>query len=189
MDYPQDVASRHYLNRSGSAPSHWALAVVIAQRLVEIQRWDKGQRAESVQGPKGKLIQLQTTEHRLVIITSKEVRDWNPKDGALAKRAATPADVPKEFFKAVPGEPQFRGQSDWCTVVIDGDVKACAPDKLYAQAKANWDALPPAKRTSLVARPALAEFGGHVKGAMRLLKYVAAALVAATPLAWYFLYH
>lgn len=187
VSFPQDVPSRHFLNRNSDKPKHWALAVVIAKRVAELQRWEGDRMVESVAGPKGELLQFDTTTYRLTVHTKKTVWEWNPKDGALAERKRAKGEAVKEVFRAVPGEPQFRGQGDWGVAIIDGDVRACPPHQLYAQTKAKWDALPAPQKASLLGTPALVAFGGHMKGAMKLLKYALAACAVATPVLWYFL--
>ena len=186
VSFPQDVPSRHFLNRSSDPPQHWALAVVIAKRVAELQRWEGDRMVDSVAGPKVELLQFSTTSYRLTVCTKKTVWEWNPKDGALAERARAKGETVTDPFQAVPGHPQFRGEGDWGVAIIDGDVRACAPHKLYEQAKAEWDALPAARRTALLGTPALAAFGGHVRGAIRLLKYAVPASILVGVGFWYF---
>ena len=186
MLYPQDVPSRHVLNSNTPKPSHWALVVVVAQRVVELQRWEGDKKIASEPGPKGLLLQIETTPYRLVLYFKKRILEWHPKDGAVLERPYEKGEKVKEIFRALPGEPQFRGQADWCAVIIDGDVKACLPSELYAQAQAKWNALSAAQRTKLLGKPVLEAFGGHLKGALKILRYVAAAAIIVIPPLWFY---
>ncbi len=186
MEYPQDAVSRHVLN-SPTSPQSWALAAVVEGRLVELQRWEGDRCVASEPGPNSALLQLGTTDHRLVVYTKKLVWEWNPTDGALLERSYEKAEGRgiKDLFRPVPGEPQFRGASDWCVVIIDGDVKACHPGELYERARRRWAGLPPSRRSSLLLSPAVESFGGHLWGALRLLKYVAAVASVTVPFLWF----
>lgn len=186
MNFPQDVPSRHILNRKTYAPKFWAIAVVLEGKVVELQRWRDGVKVDSLAGPESRLFQFGTTEHRLLIFSRKNVWQWNATDGALAKRAYEKGEGKQEPFRVVPGEAQFRGQDDWCVAIIDGNQRACPPQQLFERASQNWQALTASQRSSLLGAPLVAAFGGHMMGALKILKYVAAVLIVVVPLLWFF---
>lgn len=189
LSYPQDVVSRQFLNKIENPPTSFALVVVVGRQVVEMQRWQDGRRMHSISGPPGTLLDFSTTQFRLNVFTKRQAWEWNPKDGALLERLRKKGEQVTTLFESTPGSPQFRGHSDWCCVIIDGDTKACSPEELFNNALKKWRSLSPTERVALLGKPALTAFGGHLKGALRILGYVAAAVVLVVPVLWYYYTH
>lgn len=183
MKYPQDPKSRYLLNASKDQVGTWGLVVVVENQVVELQAWNDTEKVKSFPGPSGRLIDFETSEHRLILYLRKSVFEWNISTGATApkkyKNKKNPKGeykFPQNIYHTTPGEPQFRGRKNWCAVIIDGDVKVCHPKEIFQKSQEKWQSLPLSERSALLSEASVKKAG--ILGLTGMKLFAVASLIS-----------
>ena len=162
---------------------------MVDNQVVELQSWKGTTKVRTQPGPKGRFLNVGTSDYRLILYTRRGVLEWNVESGVTAeiKYSEKKYSPPKELFVTVAGEPQFRGKKKWCVVLIDGDVKAEAPLKIYHKTLKQWRALPVSERSALVSGPLLKRLAPFLLRGLLLCLVATGVVGISYALCWFFL--
>lgn len=180
MEYPQDPKSRLALFKNEADIQHWGLVVVVENRLIELQTWNREEKTGSTKPPDGIFVDFKPDGNYLLLYMQKKIATWNPATGSLTERPYKKGETRDiKPFKPAAGEPQFRGKKRWCAVVIDGNVKAQPPLNFFRQAQQKWKSESLGKKLSLLSGPVLVVMGQHGFFAVKVAMMTGVAAVLA----------
>ncbi|MCA9775872.1 MAG: hypothetical protein KC800_04115 [Candidatus Eremiobacteraeota bacterium] len=164
MEYPLDQASRHCLNLPVEKFENWGLLVLQEAQVIDIQRWNRDERLSPPNRPEGMLLNFKPDGQRLTLFLRKNAFEWNLITGFSGPRKYQDGEKKKnlqDFFKAVPGQPQFRAGSNWCVVIADGSMKLTSPMSVFAEKQKEWNDLPATQRSMLLSEGARKSSARH----------------------------
>ena len=164
MEYPLDQASRQSLTLPSEKFENWGLLVLQDAQVIDIQRWNSEEQLSAPNRPEGMLLNFKPDGQRLTLFLRKNAFEWNLITGFSGPRKYQTGEKKKnlqEFFKVVPGQPQFRAGGNWCVVIIDGSMKLTSPMSVFAEKQKEWNDLPATPRSMLLSEGARKSSAKH----------------------------